>query len=209
MWCSTHSHAKSAVVVLLCLVLQATAWANPEQVATSQTAMASAPAATSANSIGGAHPQLPGSKLQGQATMRFWGMRVYQARLWTAGDFRAERITEQPLVLELQYLLDLNGQAIAERSLKEIQRAASIESEQAQRWLTTMQRIFPDVKSGERLTGVLKPGIGVVFWHNDRKIAEVPDADFARRFFGIWLAPTTSEPNMRLALLGLKESGER
>jgi len=33
-------------------------------------------------------------------------------------------------------------------------------------------------------------------------VGEVKDAEFARRFFGIWLAPSTSEPALRQTLLG-------
>ena len=67
----------------------------------------------------------------------------------------------------------------------------------------------PDVKAGDRLTGLHLPGQGVRFWHNDRLLGEVPDAQFAQRFFGIWLAPSTSEADMRLALLGLDAAGQR
>jgi hypothetical protein len=34
-------------------------------------------------------------------------------------------------------------------------------------------------------------------------VGEVRDATFARLFFGIWLSPRTSEPQLRAALLGL------
>jgi hypothetical protein len=219
MWCSTRWPAEavrraarpaalaaalsSTLVLTLTLALPGGVQAN--------TAAPAAPggAAAGASALASGHPQLPGSRLQGQATLRYWGLRVYQARLWTPPDFRPERATDQPLALELQYLLDLGGKAIAERSLQEMRRAASIEPAQAERWLAAMQRLFPDVKSGERLTGVLQPGKGVRFWHNDRLVGEVPDPEFARLFFGIWLAPTTSEPDMRLALLGLRDAGPR
>ena len=204
MWSSTRWPAEAARAAGLSLALACSALAStgsPSPTATSATGAAGAAAS--------GHPQLPGSRLQGQATLRYWGLRVYQARLWTPPDFRPERATEQPLALELQYLLDLSGNAIAERSLQEMRRAASISPAQAERWLTAMQRLFPDVKSGERLTGVLLPGKGVRFWHNDRLAGEVSDPEFARLFFGIWLAPTTSEPDMRLTLLGINDTGKR
>ena len=40
--------------------------------------------------------------------------------------------------------------------------------------------------------------------HDDHRGVEKRDAEFARRFFGIWLAPETSEPRLRAALLGLR-----
>jgi len=149
-----------------------------------------------------AHPQLAGSRLQGEATLRYFGLRVYHARLWTLPEFRGNPLAEQPLVLELEYLRDLKGSAIAERSLQEMRRAGPIPEAQAQRWLAEMQRIFPDVKAGDRISGQLLPGQAARFWHNGSPAGQIDDALFARLFFGIWLAPTTSEPDMRQALLG-------
>lgn len=148
------------------------------------------------------HPQLAGARLQGEATMRFFGMRVYNARLWAAPDFRADQPVGQALVLELEYLLSLKGQAIAERSLQEMRRAGGFSEAQAQRWLEQMRALFPDVRPGDRLSGLLEPGVAASFWLNGKALGRVEDGDFARLFFGIWLAPTTSEPAMRLALLG-------
>jgi hypothetical protein len=112
-------------------------------------------------------------------------------------------------VLELEYLRDLKGPLIAERSLKEMQRGAPITQAQAEQWLAQMQRIFPDVKAGDRISGRHLPGQGARFWHNDRHVGEIEDALFARLFFGIWLAPYTSEPGLRQALMGLSETHER
>lgn len=177
MWCSTRFRAEAARVVLLgCLLSAAQALA---------------------------HPQLPGSRLQGEATLRFFGLRIYHARLWTLPDFKVNQSSEQPLVLELEYLRDLQGQAIAERSLQEMQRAGPIPETQARRWLGEMQRLFPDIKAGDRISGQHLPKQGVRFWHNDRPTGQIDDPAFARLFFGIWLATHTSEPGMRAALLGL------
>ena len=107
------------------------------------------------------------------------------------------------MVLELEYLRELKGQAIAERSLQEMQRAGPMAEAQAQRWLAEMQRIFPDVKAGDRISGQHLPGQGARFWLNGQPVGQVEDPAFARLFFGIWLAPSTSEPGMRVALLGL------
>jgi len=153
-----------------------------------------------------APPQLPGSRLQGQATLSYLGLRIYHARLWTLPDFSSSRPAEQPLVLELEYLRELNANSIAERSLQEMRRGGSITEMQSERWLAEMQRIFPDVKAGDRITGQHLPGQGARFWHNGRPVGQINDAAFARLFFGIWLAPTTSEPEMRLALLGQKNN---
>lgn len=142
-----------------------------------------------------------GMPAAGEATLRFLGMQVYHARLWADADFTPEQLGEQPLTLELEYLRAFRGKAIAERSIVEMRRAGSFTEEQAQRWNEAMQRLFPDVRAGDRLTGVLQPGRGAEFHHNGRLLGRIDDPTFARLFFSIWLGPNTSEPGLRRQLL--------
>ena len=145
--------------------------------------------------------QLSGAQLAGRARMRFFGFNIYDATLWITPGFRASRYEQTPLALELNYLRGLSGHAIAERSLKEMRRSADITPAQAQRWLADMQVAFPDVNAGDRLTGLHRPGVGARFWLNGQPRADLHDAEFSRLFFGIWLAPATSEPQLRSELL--------
>ncbi|MBX3604408.1 MAG: chalcone isomerase family protein [Piscinibacter sp.] len=146
--------------------------------------------------------ELPGARLRGSGALTFFGLRVYDARLWVRGDFEPERFEDSPLALELEYGRALVGRLIAERSLQEMQRSGAIAEPQAERWLAAMQRAFPDVQAGDRITGVYRPQESARFFVNGALRAELRDAEFARRFFGIWLAPQTSEPALREALLG-------
>jgi hypothetical protein len=146
--------------------------------------------------------ELPGARLQGRGRLRFLGLRVYEARLWTAAALPAAEWATQALALELVYARALQGTQIAERSLVEMQRQGEIEAAKAARWLGAMKQVFPDVQSGERITGLLLPGLGARFYFNGQLKGDVRDAEFARLFFGIWLSPRTSEPSLRDALLG-------
>lgn len=153
-----------------------------------------------------AHPHLPGSRLRGQGKLRMLGLGIYQAHLWTLPGFRAEHALDHPVVLELTYLREFQGKTIAQRSLDEMRRAGPLTEAQTQRWLAAMQRLFPDVRSGDRVTGLYLPGQGTSFWADGRPLGEIADPEFGRRFFGIWLAPSTSQPGLRLSLLGLAGS---
>ena len=140
--------------------------------------------------------------LRGQQRFRVWGFDVYDISLWTAPGFQAQQAETQVLALELLYLRDFQATDIAERSLKEMRRSGAILAEQEGRWMADMQRVLPNVRQGDRLLGLQRPGEAAVFWHNGRPRGEVRDGEFARRFFGIWLAPQTSEPDLRQTLLG-------
>ena len=144
---------------------------------------------------------LPTASLAGQAKLSFWGFEVYQATLWVAPGFSASSCADQAFALELAYLRDFSGADIAKRSLAEMARQAPIRADQAARWGDQMRALFPDVKAGERLTGIHLSGVGARFVFNGRPLGEIADPEFARLFFGIWLSPQTSEPKLRLALL--------
>ncbi|MDM7457414.1 MAG: chalcone isomerase family protein [Tepidimonas sp.] len=112
-----------------------------------------------------------------------------------------------PLVLELTYRRAFRGADIARRSLEEMRRAGPISASDEAAWLAAMQRIFPDVGPGDRIAGLWQPAVGARFVLTDangrrRLLGEVADVRFAERFFGIWLAASTSEPELRRALLG-------
>ena len=77
----------------------------------------------------------------------------------------------------------------------------SFTPQQATGWQQALQAALPDVKPGDRLLGLYQPGAGAVFKMSGREVGEVPDAEFSRLFFGIWLSPLTSEPTLRAALL--------
>ena len=64
-----------------------------------------------------------------------------------------------------------------------------------------MRAVFPDVKAGDRITGIHQPGVGAVFLRNGRSLGSIADPAFAKIFFGIWLSEQTSEPAMRTALI--------
>ena len=145
---------------------------------------------------------LPGVAPRGTGRLNFLGLHVYDARLWVAAGFDAGAFDRVPLALELVYARKLSGTQIAERSLKEMQRVPGIAADQATAWLAEMNGAFPDVAANDRITGVLVPGEAARFFLNGNLRREVRDGEFARRFFGIWLAPQTSQPRLREALLG-------
>ncbi len=151
--------------------------------------------------------ELPGGRLLGSGRMTYFGLHIYDARLWVTDGFAADNFAKLPLALELEYGRTLVGKLIAERSLDEMKRVGGFSEEQGQRWLAAMTQTFPDVNKGDRLTGIHRPGEAASFFLNGKPCGDVRDADFARRFFGIWLSAQTSEPKLRAALLGPNRAG--
>ncbi len=149
---------------------------------------------------------LPGARLVGQGVLRYWGFSVYYARLYAPPGWRASDLGQRPLVLELEYLRAFRGADIARRSIEEMRRAGPIDAALEAQWLSRLSSLFPDVGSGERLAGLWLPGQGARFqWSradgSRLVLGGFDDPQLAERFFGIWLAPTTSAPALRAALL--------
>ena len=163
------------------------------------------PATTSAGTATAADTQalMAGLQGRGQGVLRFWGLAIYEARLWVSPGFAAQDYAALPLALELTYQRAFTAQAIAQRSIEEMRRVGNFSPEQGARWQQALQATLPDVQPGDRLMGLYRPGAGAVFQMQGRTVGEVADAEFAQLFFGIWLSPRTSEPQLRQALLAL------
>jgi hypothetical protein len=147
-------------------------------------------------------------QLWGQALFRYFGFSIYQAQLWVGsrpGD-AGTAWAQQPVVLALQYQRDFKGEAIAERSLEEMRRHPLMRESDQATWLASLKALMPDVRAGEHLIGVYQPGQGLQLWHDGaslRELGTAPDALMAQVFMGIWLDPSTSQPELRQRLLGL------
>lgn len=138
------------------------------------------------------------ARLAGKGSFTWFGLRIYDAELWVG-----ERGYQAgaPFVLELRYARKLDGIKIAEASADQMEKLNAGSAAQRKAWLARMKEIFPDVKEDSRISGVFLPAGGARFYLDGRPLASVPDQDFARAFFSIWLDPNTSARGLREALL--------
>ena len=132
----------------------------------------------------------------GSGEMTWFGFSLYRATLWVAGD----SLEASPSALQLDYQRDIPRERLVQTSLDEMRRLGADEA-QLTRWDADLRRVFPDVKEGECIVGVHRPGRGASFFHQGRATGEIDDAEFARRFFAIWLDPASRSPALRSALL--------
>jgi Chalcone isomerase-like len=136
------------------------------------------------------------AKLQGAGKFTYWGFDVYDAKLYRSG------ITTSPeFALDIRYFRSFSGLAIAKKSAQEMQNFG-VPARQADIWGRQLAGILPDVERGQSLTAIYLPKQGTVFFHEGKQLGEIPDTQFAKAFFGIWLDPNTSAPKLRNQLLG-------
>lgn len=139
---------------------------------------------------------LEGYNPLGSGEYRKFGFLIYEATLWT----RAPESLAPPYALALTYKRTIPGHKLVEASVDEIRKGTGASDETLSAWGSTLARIFPDVKPGDRIIGIHEPG-KARFLYNGRPIGEVADEAFANAFFGIWLSPNTSAPELRARLL--------
>ncbi len=147
--------------------------------------------------------------LHGEGSLRWLGLKIYDARLFAAGRLAPERLMENPFALELTYARNFAGAAIAERSVEEMRKIGAGRPDQLGAWQAAMQRLFPDVRAGDRLRGIHQPGRGASFVLNGETIGSIDDPEFSSAFFAIWLDPRTTEPALRRSLLRIADSRPR
>ena len=139
---------------------------------------------------GAAGDPTQGLQRRGQGRFTRFGLLIYEATLWSGASPE-----EPPLALRLDY-----RRSIARASVDEMRRLGADEASLS-RWGAQMAALFPDVRAGDAILGVYQPG-RAEFLFNGRWLGAIDDAEFARRFFAIWLDPRTSAPALRAALLG-------
>ena len=134
--------------------------------------------------------------------MRF-RLRIYDARLWAGLQFEAADFGAYALAPGADSTAPLPAPPLpsAHRGDRAPGRFMPAQAQLAKvRWppyhLARRSRV-----SASR--GRHQPGLGMRLWRASRPCA-IDDAELARRFFGIWPSPRTSEPGLRSALLARK-----
>ena len=142
---------------------------------------------------------VPNAKLVGKGMFSYYFWDVYTGELFASEGKYAK---QPPFALRLTYQRDLEGKKIAKRSIDEMKKQGDIAADDADKWLSLMERIFPDVSEGDVITGIATKEGTSVFYVNGEKADEISDKTFTQRFFDIWLSDETSEPKFRRKLLG-------
>jgi hypothetical protein len=195
-WPAAWTLAVTMSAIVAALVIAQPSVATPTNIAAAAT---TAGATLAPAEVAGA---LPMARLLGSGALRYFGLAIYEARLWAAPDFVPGRYDAHTFALELRYARKLDGAAIAKRSITEMRRVGTFDPAQAKAWLDQLTQAFPDVKPGDRLTGVRGHDGMTRFYSNGQPTSSIADPEFGRLFFGIWLSDNTSEPALRRELIG-------
>jgi hypothetical protein len=135
----------------------------------------------------------------GQGTLRFLGLRIYDATLWAPGGTWRPHA---PFALELTYARKVDRTRLAASTVNEIRKQSKLPQAVLADWERQLVSLFPDVEPGDRIAAIRIPGQGVSFHAGPRPLGRIRDETFAESFFAIWLDARTSAPALRERLLG-------
>jgi hypothetical protein len=143
-------------------------------------------------------PQLS-QHLIGQASLSWFFRPIYEAWLYAdTEDFVYPPSSAYTFMLE--YKLPLKQQQIVKETLRQWEKQ-QVEVQPA--WVELLDTLIPDVRSGDRLALQVDAEQRAQLLYNERSVGQIDDPDFVRAFAGIWLAETTTRPDLRQQLLGL------
>ena len=138
-------------------------------------------------------------KKVGEAELRVLFWSIYTSRLYSVdGQYREG---QRPLQLQIEYLIDIESGALVERTGSEWD-SQGLNHERQQEWLATLAALWPDVSKNDVLTLHIDEADRSTFYRNGELLGVIDDPEFGDHFTGIWLAPTTTRPALRLALTG-------
>jgi len=131
----------------------------------------------------------------GQGRMTYWGFTLYDAKLYTSKEPKGG------IALDIQYLRKFEAKDLAKQTLEELKKLGISETQRAE-WADPLNRAFKTVQVGDSITAIKKPQGSTHFFYNGQFVSEISGESFSQAFFGIWLHPKTSAPQLRKVLLG-------
>jgi len=145
--------------------------------------------------------ELPGAVAIGSGQLRWFGLRIYDAALWS-GQHPFDPAAR--FALQLTYHRSISRERLVQTSLDEMRRLGTAPGDTSLReqWETQLRKAFVDVEPGDQLIGVNLPGYGMRLYDQRKLVADIPDPKLARAFFDIWLNEASRDQALRRQLLG-------
>jgi hypothetical protein len=143
--------------------------------------------------------------LRGEALLRVgYIFRVYWAALHVGEGVPTEDVLKDvPKRLEIVYLRHISAADLIKAGDEMLRRHLTPQELAAiQTRLDAINKLYRDVRPGDRYTLTYVPGIGSELAFNGQPLGVIPGADFAAPYFGIWLDPRTDYKDFQAALLG-------
>jgi hypothetical protein len=140
-------------------------------------------------------------KPKGKETFTTFFMTIYDIFLWTE---QSNWDFNQKSAIRLEYKRDVSKEKLMHYSMGSMEYVIGHKNK-LHKYEKLLNPFINEVKEGDTFTFVYLPNQGIEFFFNDKSLGICPDEGFAKTFMNIWLHPDTEYPDVRDALLGIKE----
>jgi hypothetical protein len=148
-----------------------------------------------------------GQVLPLRGTSRLVWMRivtVYDAALYLPAEVpRTDSLTDVPKRLDLRYHVSIKAKKFGESAETYLEKNVTPEALARLRpRIEQINRLYRDVKEGDRYTLSYAPGNGTTLSLNNEPLGTIEGADFAAAYYTIWLGANPISDSMRDELTG-------
>jgi hypothetical protein len=151
-------------------------------------------------------PPTEGLALNGRGSLSWFGIKIYDATLWSERGNVGTYALSQRVALRIDYHRSIPVGRLVETTRKEWRRLAGSPEvpaqSQTEAWLAQVESIWRDVQQGDFILSVVEPGGATSFHGPEGLLGVLDDPRFGPAFLSIWLHPDTSRPDLRAALMG-------
>lgn len=144
-------------------------------------------------------------EIRGGGKASFLGFSLYSAAFYLESDVSTDRdelfLGTNPKQLRIEYMREIPKDAIVEAAEKGILKNRDNDVDALRERLDKIYDAFHDVEKGDVYVMEYCPEQGTTLYFNGEKEINLPGQDFARAFFGIWLAEDCLSPTLRRYLL--------
>jgi hypothetical protein len=138
----------------------------------------------------------------GSGDLRWFGMHIYEASLWSPDGRFDGLASRQPMALSLWYGRDFSREELLRITGTAWKLLGETSAAQQQKWIGDLRGFWLDVAKGHNLTAVVVPGGETRFYDQQRLLGRVDDPQFGPAFLAIWLHPRSVVGDLRGELLG-------
>lgn len=142
-----------------------------------------------------------GLRKVGAGELRWLGLPIYDASLWTSTGHYTGLGRGETVALSLWYQRAFTREQLVSITQTAWRKLGQPDTAQRERWAAELRRIWNDVTPGRNVTTVVIPGGPTRFYDQHGRFAQVDDPDFGPAFLAIWLDPRSVVTDLRRQLL--------
>jgi hypothetical protein len=142
----------------------------------------------------------------GAGELRWLGMAIYQASLWTSSGRFTGFGPQETVALSLDYQRAFKRDDLIRITDTAWRRLGTTDPAQRERWLADLRRTWADVVPGQNVTTVVVPNGPTRFYDRRGRFGQVDDPAFGPAFLSIWLDPRSVVGDLRIRLLGGRDT---